>query len=107
MCPLYPFHVIILYLCLLLPLLFAIVEGADELAGIKVPKWNVSFLPSKVEKLQELNFTEVQFSCESCSIADHDPGSLQLALKNDQPNIASVGFKVNPFLIARIKCSCL
>ena len=98
MCPLYPFHVIILYLCLLLPLLFAIVEGADELAGLKVPKWNVSFLPSKVEKLQELNFTEVQFSCESCPIADHDPGSLQLALKNDQPNIASVGFKVKFFL---------
>ena len=95
MCPLYPFHVIILYLCLLLPLLFAIVEGADELAGIKVPKWNVSFLPSKIEKLQEHNFTEVQFSCETCSMVEHDPGSLQLMLKTDPPNIASLGFKVN------------
>lgn len=93
MCPLYPFHVIILYLCLLLPLLFAIVEGADELAGLKVPKWNVSFLPSKVEKLQEKNFTEVQFTCQSCPLTDHDPGSLQLLLKNDQPDIAAIEFE--------------
>ena len=98
MCPLYPFHVIILYLCLLLPLLFAIVEGADELAGLKVPKWNVSFLPSKVEKLQEQNFTEVQLTCQGCSMTDHDPGSLQLLLKNDQPDLASVEFQV------RFKC---
>ena len=94
MCPLYPFHVIILYLCLLLPLLFAIVEGADELAGLKVPKWNVSFLPSKVEKLQEKNFTEVKFTCQSCPLTDHDPGSLQLLLKNDQPDIAAIEFEV-------------
>merc|ERR1711953_202405 len=93
MCPLYPFHVIILYLCLLLPLLFAIVEGADELAGLKVPKWNVSFLPSKVEKLQEKNFTEVKFTCQSCPLTDHDPGSLQLLLKNDQPDIAAIEFE--------------
>ena len=94
MCPLYPFHVIILYLCLLLPLLFAIVEGADELAGLKVPKWNVSFLPSKVEKLQENNFSEVQFTCQNCPLTDHDPGSLQLLLKNDQPDVAAIEFQV-------------
>lgn len=93
MCPLYPFHVIILYLCLLLPLLFAIVEGADELAGLKVPKWNVSFLPSKVEKLQENNFSEVQFTCQNCPLTDHDPGSLQLLLKNDQPDVAAIEFQ--------------
>jgi hypothetical protein len=37
MCPLAPFHVIILYLCMILPLLFAVIEGADELAGLKLP----------------------------------------------------------------------
>ena len=41
MCPLYPFHVIILYLCLLLPLLFAVIEGKLKFKiipnGTKIP----------------------------------------------------------------------
>ena len=92
MCPLYPFHVIILYLCLLLPLLFAIIEGADELASIKVPKWNLSFSPSKIDKLQEFNFTEVELSCQNCPLSDlsDDPGNLQLVLTNEKSHIASI-----------------
>lgn len=92
MCPLYPFHVIILYLCLLLPLLFAVIEGADELAGLK--KWNLKFIPDKVEKLEQYNFTEVKVNCENCNTLD-DPGSLQLVLKNEKPNIASLDLKVH------------
>ena len=95
MCPLYPFHVIILYLCLLLPLLFAIIEGADELASIKVPRWNLSFSPAKIDKLQEFNFTEVQLSCQDCPLSDSgDPGNLQLVLSNDQPHIATIDNQV-------------
>ena len=36
MCPLYPFHVIILYLCLILPLLFAVIEGMYRKLRMKI-----------------------------------------------------------------------
>lgn len=92
MCPLYPFHVIILYLCLLLPLLLAIVEGSDELANLKLgSNWNLSFNPKKVEKLQEYNTTQVQLSCQGCQLpSNHDPGDLRLALVAEDPGIASI-----------------
>lgn len=92
MCPLYPFHVIILYLCLLLPLLFAIIEGADELAGLK-SKWNLKFSPQKVEKLQQFNFSQIELTCQNCPELD-DPGSLQLILANEKDHIATLDYQV-------------
>ena len=70
--------------------------GADELAGLKLPKWNLTFSPEKVEKLQQFNFTEVDvtLNCvENCNLID-DPGSLQLVLTNEKANIASLQVKV-------------
>ena len=32
MCPLYPLHIVLLYLCLILPLLLAVVQGSEELS---------------------------------------------------------------------------
>jgi hypothetical protein len=58
MCPLYPFHLILLYLCLLLPLLLAVVEGSEVLADFK--NWNLTFSPSKVTKLQQFNTSQVK-----------------------------------------------
>ena len=99
MCPLAPFHVIILYLCLILPLLFAVIEGADELAGLKLPRWNLQFTPDRVDKLKQFNLTEVNITLnctENCDSID-DPGSLQhlrLVLTNEKENIASLQLKV-------------
>jgi len=60
MCPLYPFHFVLLYLCLLLPLLLAVVECSDVLIDFK--KWNLVFSPQKIESLLEMNSTEVEVS---------------------------------------------
>ncbi len=90
MCPLYPFHVIILYLCLLLPLLFAVIEGSEELS-----KWNLKFTPGKIDKMQQFNFTEVELTCHNCPLnsQDNDPGALQLKLTNDKANIATLEYE--------------
>lgn len=58
MCPLYPFHFVLLYLCLLLPLLLAVVECSDVLIDFK--RWNIVFSPQKIEALLEQNSTEVE-----------------------------------------------
>ena len=98
MCPLYPFHIIILYLCLLLPLLLAVVQGAEELSGLKIlnkrslPK-AIDFDPAQINKLQEQNYTEVKVTL---SFDDQDPPDeksnsyLQLNIWSDDPSIASV-----------------
>ena len=75
MCPLYPFHIIILYLCLLLPLLLAVVQGAEELSGIKISNnrafpTEINFDPEEVSKLQEQNYTEVKLTL---TFDDQDP----------------------------------
>ena len=88
MCPLYPFHVIILYLCLLLPLIFAVIEGADELSN-----WKLKFDPHSVEKLQQFNSTEVTLRCENCTFDGLDP---QIAIRNEKENIASLQIQVIP-----------
>lgn len=100
MCPLYPFHIIILYLCLVLPLLLAIVQGAEELSSWKVlhklglPR-TVTFNPIAVEKLQEQNFTEAKVMLSD--FQDPDPPDdkkidsyLQLQLWSDDPSVASI-----------------
>jgi len=98
MCPLYPFHIIILYLCLLLPLILAVVQGADELSALKFSKnrilpSKVSFEPSEVSKLQEQNYTEVNLTL---TFDDQDPpdeiskSDLQVELRTDDSSIASI-----------------
>jgi len=98
MCPLYPFHIIILYLCLLLPLILAVVQGADELSALKFSKnrilpRKVSFEPSEVSKLQEQNYTEVNLTL---TFDDQDPpdeilkSDLQVKLRTDDSSIASI-----------------
>jgi len=98
MCPLYPFHIIILYLCLLLPLLLAVVQGAEELSVLKLSKYrglpsDINFDPSEVSKLQEQNYTEVKLTL---TFDDQDPPDkksvkdLQVKLRTDDPSIASI-----------------
>jgi hypothetical protein len=57
LCPLYPFHVVLLYLCLLLPLFLAVVDTSEALPELK---WNLTFYPNKIQKLEEFNFTEMK-----------------------------------------------
>jgi len=89
MCPLYPFHIIILYFCLLLPLLLAIVEGAESLAS-----WKVTFSASSIgqgnetEKLRELTTKNFDVICTDCA---QDKDSIyKLELKNEDPRIAFI-----------------
>ena len=87
MCPLYPFHLVLLYLCLLLPLLFAIVEGSEELFA----NWKVTFLPNKVDKLMQFNSTEVRLRCEDCPVPQgYDDLKLNLAAYSHYPAVGSL-----------------
>ena len=79
MCPLYPLHLVLLYLCLLLPLLFAVVEGTEELFN----GWKLKFTPGSVDKLQEYNASEVQFECVDCTAPQGYPHHLTLALAKE------------------------
>jgi sodium/bile acid cotransporter 3/5 len=98
MCPLYPFHLILLYLCLLLPLLLAVVEGAEVLSEFR--NWNLTFSPQKVVKLQEYNSTQVQIACINClkppSISDDYFGELKLALISENTDVVSLQHQQQP-----------
>ena len=90
MCPLYPFHILILYLCLMLPLLLAVVEAAESLAG-----WNLGISKSTYNedgnftlKLREETSETFNINCDGC---DHDPGSsYSLKIHNHEPHIAKL-----------------
>ena len=89
MCPLYPFHLILLYLCLLLPLLFAVVEGSEELFA----NWKVNFLPENGTSVKEYNNSEVTFQCQDCEITkemEEKYPDLRLILYSDNPGVASM-----------------
>ena len=88
MCPLYPLHLVLLYLCLLLPLLFALVEGTEEMFNT----WKLKFTPDSIEKLQEYNASEVQIECVDCTIPERFPHHLTLALVSEDPGVASVQY---------------
>ena len=88
MCPLYPLHLVLLYLCLLLPLLFAVVEGTEEMFNT----WKLKFTPDSVEKLQEYNSSEVQIECVDCTVPERFPHHLTLALVSEDPGVASVQY---------------
>ncbi len=87
MCPLYPFHLVLLYLCLLLPLLLAVVEGSEELFA----NWKVSFLPRKLDKVTEGDDKLVRLLCEGCAnpATGLIPPGLTLALMTDDPRVAT------------------
>merc|ERR1711892_713311 len=88
-CPLYPFHIIILYFCLMLPLMLALVEGAESLAS-----WKVNFSATSIgkgnetEKLRELTTKNFDVICSDCG---QDKDSIyKLELKNEDPRIAFI-----------------
>lgn len=90
MCPLYPFHVIILYLCLLLPLLFAVIEGSEELAAA------LRFHPKKIEKLLQYNSTEIELSCENCDKFDTNKDwQVRISNQEQHEHIASIQVQVS------------
>ncbi len=89
MCPLYPFHLVLLYFCMMLPLLLAVVEGSEEL----FTNWKITFLPRKINKLTEGETQSVKLLCEDCTdpaflLPDY-PG-LKLALMSDDPRVATI-----------------
>lgn len=89
MCPLYPFHLILLYLCLLLPLLFAVVEGSEELFA----NWKVNFLPDNGTRVYEQSHEEVTFQCKGCEITtemQEKYPDLKLVLYSNYPGVASI-----------------
>ena len=80
----------ILYLCLMLPLLLAVVEAAESLAG-----WNLGISKSTYNedgnftlKLREETSETFNINCDGC---DHDPGSsYSLKIHNHEPHIAKL-----------------
>jgi len=92
MCPLYPFHILILYLCLMLPLLLAVVEAAESIAG-----WNLSFsvLGNATNTKDGLKFREEMsesfgVTCDNC---DQEPGKpYTLTIKNHKPENAYIDY---------------
>jgi len=86
-CPLYPFHVILLYLCLLLPALFAVIEGSDVLAS-SLSKWNLSFSTQKIDQLREETSDNFTITCSNCS--QNALNKYKLILMNQDPYVASI-----------------
>merc|ERR1712183_566930 len=93
MCPLYPLHIALLYLCLALPLLLAVVEGADTFAG-----WKLGFSHSKLgagsnetDKLRELTTKQFSVICSSC--VQQPSSKYKVFLQNEDPNIASLSYQ--------------
>ncbi len=85
MCPLYPLHVVLLYLCLLLPLLLAVVEGSEELFS----RWRISFIPKKVNSTEGHTET-VEVYCDDCFVPAGTSSNLRLVLTSQHPNVASL-----------------
>ena len=89
MCPLYPLHIALLYLCLTLPLLLAVVDGADALAG-----WKLGFshtrIGNKTDKLRELTSKQFDVECEQC--VQDTASRYKLLIKNHSPKIASIQY---------------
>merc|ERR1712183_14127 len=93
MCPLYPLHIALLYLCLALPLLIALVEGADTFAS-----WKLGFSQSKLgagsnetDKLRELTTKQFSVICSSC--VQQPSSKYKVFLQNEDPNIASISYE--------------
>ena len=90
MCPLYPLHIVVLYLCLILPLLLAVVQGSEEISsslisGNPLKTSRLVFHPEEL-KTQEQNISEIQVSCYDCNFDSAD----RLVLQVLDPDIASV-----------------
>jgi len=87
MCPLYPLHILVLYCCLLLPVLLATVHGAENLAG-----WKLNFSTPSIgagdEKLRELTNQTFEVLCFDCKQSEDTKYLLEL--RNEDPNIAKL-----------------
>ena len=85
LCPFYPIHIAILYLCLLLPLLLALVEATD---------WNLSLTrqvlgqtrPVEGVRLREDTHTVINVTCNNCR---KDEGMYTLVVDNGQPQVSN------------------
>merc|ERR1719348_75728 len=80
MCPFYPFHVVLLYLCLLLPFFIAVIEGSQLL----------SVSPPRLEKLREEESQVVTVSCSDCPQEAGEGQEYKLLVMNPRPHIACV-----------------
>lgn len=95
MCPLYPLHIVLLYLCLILPLLLAVVQGSEELSttiasnGNFGRKGKLGFGLDNF-KTQEQNVSQLQVSCYDCDGLDAYQHDLKLVLSVTEPHVASV-----------------
>jgi len=98
MCPLYPLHIVLLYLCLILPLLLAVVQGSEELSGSILgaskgsltfgAHYNGTYLNLDNLRTQEQNVSELEVSCYDCPFDTSD--DLRLILSVSDPHIASL-----------------
>ena len=89
MCPLYPLHIVLLYLCLTLPLLLAVVDGASSLAS-----WKLNFskeiigVGNETEKLRELTSQQLELECDNCE--QEQLAQYKVVIENQDPNIAFI-----------------
>jgi len=89
MCPLYPLHIVLLYLCLTLPLLLAVVDGASSLAS-----WKLNFskeiigVGNETEKLRELTSQQLELECDNCE--QEQLSQYKVVIENQDPNIAFI-----------------
>jgi len=99
MCPLYPLHIVLLYLCLILPLLLAVVQGSEELStaiAATAPNGNKFLGGGKLTfgmdrfKTQEQNVSQLQLSCYDCHGLDAYQNELKLVLSVTEPDVASL-----------------
>ena len=98
MCPLYPLHIVLLYLCLILPLLLAVVQGSEELSGSILgaskgsltfgAHYNGTYLNLDNLRTQEQNVSELEVS--NAGACCH----VQLCLLGDKANDYVIGFQI-------------
>ena len=86
MCPLYPLHLVLLYLCLLLPLVLVVVEATPA-------SWRLSFSQlgrsaNQTSKLRELTSRTFNVSCTDCPQLPNS--KYTLFLHNQEPGVAQL-----------------
>jgi len=84
MCPLYPLHLVLLYLCLLLPLVLVVVEATPS-------SWRLTFSQlgrsaNQTSKLRELTSRTFNVSCLECPQLPNS--NYTLFLHNREPRVA-------------------
>lgn len=87
MCPLYPLHLIVLYCCLMLPLLLAVVQASENLAGWKL-NFSTPRIGTKEDYFRELTDRTFQVHCLDCPQLEGEKYVLEL--RNEDPRIAKI-----------------